>query len=574
MTSQLGLRTTIVVPAFNEAARLPALFAQIRDHVDLDRTEVIIVDDGSTDETSRVAESFATSLPSAQVHRQASNMGKGRAIAAGIQRSKGERVVFMDADSATDLSGLDSLLAALDQFDIAIGSRSHPDSVVEHAHQHRAVMGRAFNQLTRSVTGLTFRDTQCGFKGFRGPVARLLFSMSDVDGFAFDVAVLSYAHRLGFSITEVPITWRHVPGSKIRRIVDPFRMATDAVRAAVLPRHQFIDAVRISGFDRPEVRATIAEADPPLQVSAGPDRVDVLIPPGEEPAYAEFVDELRAGDIEIEHVVHDSVALLRRGHGTGLGTRPPAIDVPQADEVTRALQVRYAGRRVLRHGKNLMGLHPATLPILLRLTPTGTTRRIEADTELVVEGFPRSGNTFTSFALKHANPSLRMVSHVHHPSQVKLAVARGVPTVVVVREPIATLASYLIAGPHGRTGAVLREYISYHHELLSVASNVLVVDFDEITSDMGEVSRMITERFGLELKPFDHQPDQVEAVYRAIERHHDELHGINEGLMARPSTVRRGLNAQHRLDLQGPEHRAELDRARRLHKLLLALSRR
>ena len=560
-----------MVPAYNEADRLPRLFAALDRSVDLAATQVIVVDDGSSDATADVASLYLQTIPSGHLVMQPKNQGKGRAVAEGVLRARGEKIAFMDADSATDLDGLDGLLAALEDHDIAIGSRSHAESIVEHAHQHRAIMGRAFNHLTRSVTGLSLRDTQCGFKAFRAPVAKLLFAMSDVSGFAFDVAVLTYAHRLGFSIAEVPIRWRHVPGSKIRRIADPMRMAADALTAALFPAHTLIDAVRVHGVDEPRVRELVHHIEPALTVTAGLTDADILVPPNTNGRYGEVIAFVESAGLAASPIVHDSADLLRRGHGTGLGTRPSTLAIPDADALDGLERTRQAGRRILRHGKNAMGLHPATLPILLRMTPTGTSRQLRADTHLVVEGFPRSGNTFTAFALQHAGGSeLNLSSHVHHPSQVKLAVARGIPTVLVIREPVGTLASYLIAGPHGRARGVLKEYISYYSEVLPLLDDVLVVRFEDITTDMGSVTRRINARFDLSIPPFEHVPDNVDAVYRAIKQHHDALHGINEGLMARPVEARKALNQRHRDEIQSPELEPLLERATRLYEMAAA----
>ena len=158
----------------------------------------------------------------------------------------------------------------------------------------------------------------------------------------------------------------------------------------------------------------------------------------------------------------------------------------------------HAARRLLRRGKYMLGHDPMFLPILLRLTPMGTSRRIGESTDLVVEGFPRAGNTFVVYALQSASGNrLQVASHVHHPSQVKLAVARQIPTVLVVREPIATLSSYLTYAQHGRPSGVLKEYVSYHQELVPYADRLLVCDFEESTSDMSSVIARINLRYSM-----------------------------------------------------------------------------
>jgi hypothetical protein len=221
------------------------------------------------------------------------------------------------------------------------------------------------------------------------------------------------------------------------------------------------------------------------------------------------------------------------------------------------LQARYAWYRCLRHGKFLLGNDPVFLPILLRLTPLGISRQITDRTELVVEGFPRSGNTFTVFALQNATDNLSSIaSHVHHPSQVKRAVARGIPTVLVVREPIAALSSYLTYGRHGKPGAALREYASYHRELLPYVDQILICDFTEVVSDLSSVIARINERFSMSIPPFDQSPANVDYVFGEIERNHAILHRrLNPIQVApRPSRLRGEMNDRHTNVLLDPEH--------------------
>jgi hypothetical protein len=224
-----GPAVSIVVPAYDEAERLPTLLDALTESVDLANTEIIIVDDGSSDETATIAESYLESIPMGRCIRLAANGGKGRAVRTGVAAATGESIVFMDADLATDLSSLTGLLAALDDHHVVVGSRSHPSSQIQVAPGSRKLMGRVFNRMCRQLSGLSLGDTQCGFKAFRAPVAKLLFNLGTVDGFAFDVEVLMLAHRIGFSITEVPVQWRHVAGSKVRPI-EPLLMTYDAVR--------------------------------------------------------------------------------------------------------------------------------------------------------------------------------------------------------------------------------------------------------------------------------------------------------------------------------------------------------
>jgi hypothetical protein len=152
----------------------------------------------------------------------------------------------MDADAATELRSIDTLLEGLAVADVAVGSRAHDDSVVAGSKRSRVLMGRTFNRLTRALTGLDIRDTQCRFKAFRAPAARMLFASCTTNGFAFDVEVLTNANRLGFTVTEVPVTWRHVEGSKVRGLLDPLRMSADLIRATYRPTLFSIGGVRLN----------------------------------------------------------------------------------------------------------------------------------------------------------------------------------------------------------------------------------------------------------------------------------------------------------------------------------------
>ena len=230
------LDLTIVVPAFNEAHRLGAGMQRFdaavsAGAVDLDRTELLVVDDGSTDGTAGEAEKLLSPLPHHRVIRLPWNQGKGAAVRVGIAASRATHTAYMDADMAIDPMAVPSLLDGLAVHDVAIGSRALPDSMVETTYIVRTLMGRLFNELVTSGTGLGLKDTQCGFKAFRTPVARLLFHLVRIDRFAFDVEVLARARRLGLSITEVPVHWKHVEGSTVHPLHDSVTMVADVYRS-------------------------------------------------------------------------------------------------------------------------------------------------------------------------------------------------------------------------------------------------------------------------------------------------------------------------------------------------------
>ena len=228
-------RLTVVIPAFNEAERLgdsaARLTAAAADGTLLpDTTELIVVDDGSTDGTGLRAEGLlAPTFPLFRMVRPAQNAGKGAAIRRGVAAARTPVTVFMDADMSVDPSQITRLIDALGPNDVALGSRALPGSVVESDRFHRKMMGRTFNALVRGVTGMPFRDTQCGFKAFRTPLARILFHLMAVDRFAFDVEVLCLARQLDMGIAEVPVHWQYGGESSVRALADSVSMTRDVV---------------------------------------------------------------------------------------------------------------------------------------------------------------------------------------------------------------------------------------------------------------------------------------------------------------------------------------------------------
>jgi hypothetical protein len=225
---------SIVVPAFNEERRLDRgaelFFAALAEGaLDARHLELIVVDDGSTDHTEDQAREVFGSLPRHQVIR-IPHAGKGAAVRAGVATASAPLVAFMDADMSIHPRQVPQLVQALGGAEVAIASRSLPGSSGDGVSLGRVVMGRAFNGLINAVAHLSLSDTQCGFKAFRTPVARLLFHCSVIDRYAFDVEVLYLARRLGFGITEVPVHWRQIEGSRIRPLRDPAEMLTDVLR--------------------------------------------------------------------------------------------------------------------------------------------------------------------------------------------------------------------------------------------------------------------------------------------------------------------------------------------------------
>jgi dolichyl-phosphate beta-glucosyltransferase len=219
-----GVALTIVIPAYNEEARLGRSLDTLIAHLQAraESWEILVVDDGSTDGTARVAGSRAA----VRVVRLPSNRGKGAAVRAGLAESAGERVLFSDADLSTPPEELAKLTEALDKgADLAMGSRGLPGSdIVVRQAWYREHMGKTFNLILRAITGIPFRDTQCGFKLMRGEVARVLAGELREDGFAFDVELVLRANRNGFVVREIPVVWKNVEGSRVDPLSDSVRM--------------------------------------------------------------------------------------------------------------------------------------------------------------------------------------------------------------------------------------------------------------------------------------------------------------------------------------------------------------
>jgi len=221
---------SVVIPAFNEAHRLPWSLPVLTDALGLlPDAELIIVDDGSTDGTSRVAAELLRDVPNSQVIRLPWNNGKGAAVRVGVAAADGDAIVFMDADLASDVGDLPILLAALDDAEVALGSRRLGRGANRAAT--RRLGSWAFNQLTRSLVSLDVADTQCGFKAFRRAEAKVLFGLSQANGFGFDVEVLSLARSLGYRIAEIPVRWSEEPGGTFRIIRHTPAMLAELARA-------------------------------------------------------------------------------------------------------------------------------------------------------------------------------------------------------------------------------------------------------------------------------------------------------------------------------------------------------
>ncbi len=247
---------------------------------------------------------------------------------------------------------------------------------------------------------------------------------------------------------------------------------------------------------------------------------------------------------------------------------------PEADpsEPFTRRSLRHLTRRRLRRVRELIGDDPRFLPVVLRATPLGTSRRLGPTTQLVIEGFPRSGNTFAVNAFRHANPEVNASSHVHTPSQVKLAVSLRIPSLVVIREPLPTVTSLLIAAPWVQIPAALNEYVHHHQQIIPHAHGFMVATFQQVTCDFGSVTRALNDRFGTSFLPFDHNPQTVEQVFSLIDEHHDRVHGGTENVVPRPSISRRDARQWLEDELAAPRHASLLAEAHSVYEALTTRS--
>lgn len=227
---------SIIIPAYNEAARIVPYLTSIVTYLNrLDSSyEVLVVDDGSSDQTSDVIECFRKKAPQVRVIRHDVNSGKGFAVRAGMLQARGERCLMADADGATPIAELSRLNAALDEgADIAIGSRFttvQNGQLTTHAKWHRKVLSHAFNWAIQHLGLKGISDTQCGFKLFRRAIARDLFGSATINGYALDLEILLLAKHRGYRIAQVKINWAGQPGSKVRVLRDGLIVFFDFLR--------------------------------------------------------------------------------------------------------------------------------------------------------------------------------------------------------------------------------------------------------------------------------------------------------------------------------------------------------
>ena len=221
---------SIIIPSFNEELRLPATLEKIATYIQSRRpnTEVIVVDDGSTDGTAGVAESWRDRISQLRVVSNGRNRGKGFSVRHGSLEARGDIILFTDADLSSPIEEGEKLLAALGSHDVAIGSRAVDRSLIEeHQSPFRELSGIIFNRIVRAILRLPFEDTQCGFTAFRRERCRIIFEQQTIERFGFDPELLYLARHHGLSTVEVPVRWAHSPATKVSMLRDSLQMFLD-----------------------------------------------------------------------------------------------------------------------------------------------------------------------------------------------------------------------------------------------------------------------------------------------------------------------------------------------------------
>jgi len=231
----VGVDVSVVVPAFNEAERLPATLDALEAHYAPGgaAAEIIVVDDGSTDGTCDVVEGRRPAGAPLTCVRLPRNRGKGRAVVHGVARSTGAVIAFLDADLPYTLANLDHAVHVVrcGDADVALGARDLDESTYDPSYPlARQIAGRTYATLVRLALGLPFGDTQCGLKSFSAAAAHRLFPLLTIDGYGFDVELVYLACTRGYRITRFPVTLSHRHESRVRLLRDSLRMFGDLWR--------------------------------------------------------------------------------------------------------------------------------------------------------------------------------------------------------------------------------------------------------------------------------------------------------------------------------------------------------
>lgn len=225
---------SIVIPAYNESARIRATLDKVIAHIGERgwNAEVLIVNDGSSDDTAQIVQQYASQHPALRLLENPGNRGKGYSVRNGMLHARGEWMLFSDADLSSPIEEADKLIAALaGGADVAIGSRwLRKELQTQPQPLYRQLYGRIFNLALRIILRLHFRDTQCGFKAFTRPATDLIFPLQHIERWGFDPEILFLARKFGLKVEEVPVKWAHREGTRLNPLRDGLRMFLEILK--------------------------------------------------------------------------------------------------------------------------------------------------------------------------------------------------------------------------------------------------------------------------------------------------------------------------------------------------------
>jgi glycosyltransferase involved in cell wall biosynthesis len=225
---------SIVIPAFNEGTRLGPTLEKVLGYVHAQKwdAEIIVVNDGSRDNTADIVRSFAAKDGALRLVENPGNRGKGYSVRNGMLNARGQIVLFSDADLSSPIEEAPKLFQALEAgADIAIGSRwLRAETQTQRQPLHRQLFGRIFNLMLRITLGLKFKDTQCGFKAFKQSAVQKIFPLQKIERWGFDPEILFLARKFGFKVQEIPVAWGHSGETRINPLLDGFRMFVEMLR--------------------------------------------------------------------------------------------------------------------------------------------------------------------------------------------------------------------------------------------------------------------------------------------------------------------------------------------------------
>jgi dolichyl-phosphate beta-glucosyltransferase len=227
------VKLSVVIPAYNEEKRISETLKKIESYLHSNHLdyEIIIVDDGSKDNTLGVIYNSVSDKSRLSVLVNEINRGKGYSVKRGMLSAKGDLILFSDADLSTPITELDKFLPLIPQYDIIIGSRGLKESnIIDYQPLYRRMMGRMFSSIVKIFSLRGISDSQCGFKLFKSSAVKKIFTNQQIERWGFDVEILYLAKKWGYSIKEMPVTWVNSKGSKLNALKDPLTMFFDILK--------------------------------------------------------------------------------------------------------------------------------------------------------------------------------------------------------------------------------------------------------------------------------------------------------------------------------------------------------